>query len=80
MQKICSIAVGLFPEGRSDPLVAGEDGWFGELLESNGYTRVFDRSIVVSHIMPTETIEFFAQRVVVGKVLPRFGISATIFL
>ncbi|MBS60327.1 MAG: hypothetical protein CL606_03345 [Anaerolineaceae bacterium] len=66
-RRSAAIAVGLFPEGRSDPLVAGEDGWFGELLESNGYTRVFDRSIVVSHIMPTETIEFFAQRVGRGQ-------------
>ena len=62
-----AIAVGLFPEGRSAPLVAGEDGWFGELLESNGYMRVFDRSIVVGHIMPTETIEFFMQRVGRGQ-------------
>lgn len=62
-RRSAAIAVGLFPEGRSAPLVAGEDGWFGERLESNGYTRVFDRSIVVGHIMPTETIEFFTQRV-----------------
>ena len=66
-RRSAAIAVGLFPEGRDAPLVAGEDGWFGELLEDNGYTRVFDRSILVGHIMPTDPIEFFMQRVGRGQ-------------
>ncbi len=56
-------AVGLFPEGVSASLVAGEDGWFGERLEGHGCSRVFDRSIVVTHSMPSGVGEFFRQRV-----------------
>ncbi len=66
-RRSAAIAVGLFPEGIGVPLVAGEDGWFGELLEDNGCTRVFDRSILVNHIMPIDLIEFFMQRVGRGQ-------------
>jgi len=58
-----AIAVGMFPEGVSSPLVAGEDGWFGERLEAHGCNRVFDRSIIVSHVMPSRVGEFFRQRI-----------------
>ena len=66
-RRSAAISVGLFPEGISAPLVAGEDGWFGELLEDNGYKRVFDRSILVSHIMPADLSKFFTQRVGRGQ-------------
>ena len=58
-----AISVGMFPEGSPEPLVAGEDGWFGDRLEAAGCRRVFDRSIVVGHLMPSELGEFFKQRI-----------------
>lgn len=64
-----AIDAGLLPEGyaaaddRRAPLVAGEDGWFGERLEDLGYTKVFDREIVVTHVMPHKLRSFFRNRV-----------------
>ena len=70
-----AFAVGLFPEGVSAPLLAGEDGWFGERLEAHGCNRVFDRSIIVSHIMPSGVSEFFRQRIGRGHGTAQIGIQ-----
>lgn len=61
-RRSAAISVGLFPEGSHSPLVAGEDGWFGELLEKNGYKRVFDRDMLVKHVMPINFGDFYNQR------------------
>lgn len=70
-----AIAAGMFPEGVSAPLVAGEDGWFGERLEAYGCNRVFDRTIIVSHVMPSGLGEFFSQRVGRGQGTAQIGIQ-----
>ena len=57
-----ALAVGGIPEGDPVPLLAGEDGWFGENLAAAGYKKVFDRSIIVTHVMPTSIKEFWDQR------------------
>lgn len=57
-----ALAVGGIPEGDPIPLLAGEDGWFGENLAAAGYKKEFDRSIVVTHVMPTSIKEFWHQR------------------
>ena len=67
--------VGMFPEGASTPLVAGEDGWFGERLEAHGCNRVFDRSIIVSHVMPSRVGEFFRQRIGRGHGTAQIGLQ-----
>lgn len=68
-RRAAAIDAGLLPEGLlsdSDelllPLVAGEDGWFGENLQAKGYRKVFDRSIVVTHVVPTRLRPFLRQR------------------
>lgn len=69
-RRAAAIAVGLIPEGDSVTLVAGEDGWFGEKLAAAGYKKAFDRSIVVTHVMPTSLTEFWHQRVGRGQGTP----------
>lgn len=66
-----AIAVGLFPEGRDVTLVAGEDGWFGERLASAGYRKIFDRGLVVSHVVPERLGSFAAQRAGRGRGWPQ---------
>ena len=66
-----AIAVGLIPEGRDVTLVAGEDGWFGEKLAAAGYRKVFDRRIVVTHVMPPDIVSFWHQRVGRGQGTPQ---------
>lgn len=66
-----ALAVGLFPEGRAVPLVAGEDGWFGDRLAAAGYRKVFDRGIVVTHVMPPDLAGFWRQRVGRGRGWPQ---------
>lgn len=58
-----AIDVGLIPEGQGMPLVAGEDGWFGERLHAAGYCKVFDHELLVTHVAPTQLRAFFEQRV-----------------
>lgn len=62
-----AMAVGLLPEGQDVPLVAGEDGWFGERLQAAGYRRVFDRALCVTHVAPTRLQDFLQQRVGRGQ-------------
>lgn len=62
-RRAAAIAVGLIPEGQVVPLVAGEDGWFGERLQAAGYKKVFDRSILVTHVVPQRLRPFWRQRV-----------------
>jgi glycosyltransferase involved in cell wall biosynthesis len=66
-----ALAVGLFPEGRHAPLVAGEDGWFGEKLAAAGYRKVMDRTIVVTHVVPGDFTSFWHQRVGRGQGWPQ---------
>lgn len=62
-----ALAVGLIPEGAPVPLVAGEDGWFGDNLEAAGYRKQFDLTIVVEHVMPEAWAEFWRQRIGRGQ-------------
>ena len=62
-----ALQVGLFPEGKGVTLVAGEDGWFGEHLQAQGFCKVFDRTLVAAHIAPARLNEFFRQRVGRGR-------------
>lgn len=58
-----AIAIGMFPTGYPIPLVAGEDGIFGEKLRAGGYRKVIDRSIFVTHIAPATMEGYWPQRV-----------------
>lgn len=58
-RRAAALAVGLFDE--HFPGASGEDAVFGERLEQ-GYRKVIDRSIVVTHIAPTTLREFWRQR------------------
>jgi cellulose synthase/poly-beta-1,6-N-acetylglucosamine synthase-like glycosyltransferase len=66
-----ALKVGLIPEGKASPLVAGEDGWFGEKLAEAGHKKVFDHSIVVTHVMPADFREFWHQREGRGQGTPQ---------
>jgi cellulose synthase/poly-beta-1,6-N-acetylglucosamine synthase-like glycosyltransferase len=66
-RRSAALAVGLMPEGAAGPLVAGEDGWFGDLLAAAGYRKAFDRSIVVTHVAPPNLSGFWRQRVGRGQ-------------
>jgi glycosyl transferase family 2 len=66
-RRAAAAAVGLMPEGGGVPLVAGEDGWFGDLLAAAGYRKTFDRSIVVTHQAPVDLRGFWRQRVGRGQ-------------
>ncbi|MBI5348788.1 MAG: hypothetical protein HZB77_05650 [Chloroflexi bacterium] len=65
-----ALAAGLFPEGEAFPLVAGEDGWFGEKLAAAGHKKIFDRSIVVTHIAPASAKDFWDKRIERGRGVP----------
>jgi hypothetical protein len=52
------------------PLVAGEDGWFGEKLAAAGYKKVLDRSIVVRHAAPPTLRGFWDKRIERGRGSP----------
>jgi glycosyltransferase involved in cell wall biosynthesis len=70
-RRTAALAVGVFPEGTHAPLVAGEDGWFGEKLAAAHYTKTFDRSIVVTHVAPSTMPGFWRQRVGRGRGWPQ---------
>lgn len=70
-RRAAALAVGLFPEGTHAPLVAGEDGWFGEKLAAAHYRKIFDRSIVVTHVAPSTVPGFWRQRVGRGRGWPQ---------
>lgn len=65
-----ALAVGLFPEA-AVPMVAGEDGWFGDRLTAAGYRKVFDRTIVVTHVAPPHLGGFWRQRCDRGRGWPQ---------
>jgi glycosyltransferase involved in cell wall biosynthesis len=69
-RRSAALAVGLFPEGETFPLIAGEDGWFGEKLAAAGYKKIFDRSIVVTHIAPASIKDFGDKRIERGRGVP----------
>jgi hypothetical protein len=70
-RRAAALAVGGFPEGIHAPLVAGEDGWFGEKLAAARYTKTFDRRIVVTHVAPSTIPAFWRQRVGRGRGWPQ---------
>lgn len=70
-RRAAALAVGLFPEGTREPLVAGEDGWFGEKLAAAHYRKHFDRSIVVAHVVPATLVGFWQQRAGRGRGWPQ---------
>jgi glycosyltransferase involved in cell wall biosynthesis len=70
-RRAAALSVGLIPEGDNVVLVAGEDGWFGEKLAAAGYKKVFDHSIVVTHVMPPDLRGFWQQRVGRGQGVPQ---------
>lgn len=70
-RRSAAIAVGLIPEGEKVTLVAGEDGWFGEKLAAAGYRKLFDRSIVVTHVAPSDLRGIWHQRVGRGQGAPQ---------
>ncbi len=61
-RRSAAIDAGLFPEGDAAPMLAGEDGWFGENLRDKGYKKVQDRSIKVTHVMPEDWKTFYHNR------------------
>ena len=61
-RRSAAIDVGMFPEGEIVPLVAGEDGWFGERLREFGFRKMIDYSLQIRHVAPVEWREFFRQR------------------
>jgi glycosyltransferase involved in cell wall biosynthesis len=61
-RRAAALAVGLVPEGSTVPLLAGEDGWFGDRLAAAGYRKAFDRGIVVTHVTPPDLRGFWRQR------------------
>jgi glycosyltransferase involved in cell wall biosynthesis len=70
-RRAAALAAGLFPEGRDVTLVAGEDGWFGERLRDAGFRKVFDRSLVVTHVVPARLAAFVRQRAGRGRGWPQ---------
>lgn len=57
-----AIDIGLFPSDVPIPLVAGGDAVFSENLAKNGYKKVFDDSIVVTHTAPHLFRDFWKIR------------------
>lgn len=65
-RRAAAIDVGLFPADTPIPICAGEDGVFGTKLEIK-YNKVIDRSIVVTHTVPSTLCAFWGQRLGRGK-------------
>jgi glycosyltransferase involved in cell wall biosynthesis len=70
-RRAAALAVGGMPEGDPLPLMAGEDGWFGERLAAAGYRKAFDRSIVVDHVAPAGLVAFWRQQIGRGRGWPQ---------
>jgi len=70
-RRAAALAVGLVPEGDVLPLMAGEDGWFGDKLAAAGCRKVFDRSIVVEHVVPARLGAFWRQQAGRGQGWPQ---------
>jgi glycosyltransferase involved in cell wall biosynthesis len=62
-RRAAALTVGGMPEGDPLPLMAGEDGWFGERLAAAGFRKAFDRRIVVEHIAPAGHAAFWRQQI-----------------
>ena len=62
-RRAVALAVGLFPAHFPVPLCAGEDGYFGTQLRSIGAKKIFDVSIVVTHVAPARLRDYWAIRV-----------------
>jgi glycosyltransferase involved in cell wall biosynthesis len=61
-----ALAVGLFPADYPIPFLAGDDGTFANALESHGYRKVIDKSIVVFHAAPETFRDFWFSRHIRG--------------
>lgn len=66
-----ALDVGMFPMDFPVPLVAGEDGFFGEKL-SKKHKKVIDRSIVVYSIAPHTFRDYWRARKEKGSPLEKF--------
>lgn len=66
-RKNLAIEAGLFPTGYPVPICAGEDGYFGNNLRKRNAQRRYDENIMVSHVMPEEFNDFWANRVGRGR-------------
>jgi len=66
-----AIDVGLFEDSFPIPLLAGEDGLFGEKLERL-YKKAADDTILVTHWVPETFKDFWAQRISRGVATPIF--------
>lgn len=71
VRKNVAIQAGLFPTGFPVRIVAGEDGFFGQSLRKLSAVRVYDPSIVVAHVSPSELSEFWAVRRGRGEGIPQ---------
>ena len=57
-----AIEAGLFPTGGIVPIVAGEDGYFGQSLRKVGAIKKIDLSICVEHVSPANFSEYWRIR------------------
>jgi hypothetical protein len=62
----CALEVGLFPEGLSVPICAGEDAVFGERMAAR-FKRAEDAELMVSHEVPEDLEIFWDQRIGRGE-------------
>ena len=61
-RKDIALKAGLFPSGFPVPIVAGEDGFFGENLSKAGGRKVVDLSVVVDHVAPGSWAGYWHSR------------------
>lgn len=66
-RKSLAIEAGLFPTGFIEPIVAGEDGYFGTNIRNLGAKKVIDYSVVVDHVAPAKFSEYWHIRKGRGK-------------
>lgn len=71
--------VGLFPVPPI-PLVAGEDGYFGEQLRKKGYKKIIDSNIKVFPIVPSDLVGFWKCRKEKRSALPPYFLYKKPFL
>lgn len=62
VRKEIAMKTNLFPSGFNVPIVAGEDAYFGQELESFGAKKIVDMSIKVKHIAPASFSEYWYIR------------------
>jgi len=70
-RKKAALDVGMFPVSEI-PLVAGEDGHFGQQLNKNGFKKVIDRTIKVYPVFPEDFWGYWKCRQEKRSVLPTY--------